>query len=100
MVLRRYIMAAHESMSKELAKGAGLFVGHVIAIAGGLVLMIAGIALGVTIVALPIGIVVGLAGLGAFLWGLFGWSQHKLSGGAASPTSRTGGEGEPERRQD
>jgi hypothetical protein len=70
-------MAVHESAGKELAKGAGLFVGHVIAIAVGVVLMLAGVAMGVTMVMLPIGIPVGLVGLGVFLWRLFGWSQGK-----------------------
>lgn len=68
-------MAAHESMGKEFVKGAGFVASHVIAIAAGVVLMIAGIAMGVTMVMLPIGIPVGLAGLAVFLWGLFGWSQ-------------------------
>ncbi len=70
-------MTAHESMGKELAKGAGLVVGHVITLVVGVALMIAGVAMGVTMVMLPIGIPVGLVGLGVFLWGLFGWSQGK-----------------------
>lgn len=70
-------MAVHESVGKELAKGAGLFVGHVVAMALGAVLMLAGVAMGVTMVMLPVGIPVGLIGLGVFLWGLFGGSPGK-----------------------
>ena len=50
--------------------------GHVLAVAAGVVLMIAGVGMGVTIVLLPLGIPVGFAGLGVFLWGLFGRSHH------------------------
>jgi hypothetical protein len=70
-------MVGHESTGKELVKGAGVFAGHLVAIAVGVVLMLAGVAMGVTMVMLPIGIPVGLLGLGAFLWGLFGWSQTR-----------------------
>ncbi|MCY4025541.1 MAG: hypothetical protein OXH75_04415 [Acidobacteria bacterium] len=45
---------------------------HVAAVAIGLVLMIAGLGLGVTMVLLPVGLVVGLAGVGLFVWGLVG----------------------------
>jgi hypothetical protein len=45
--------------------------GHVVAMVVGFVLMIVGIAMGVTIVLLPMGIPVGLAGFFLFLWGLF-----------------------------
>ena len=46
-------------------------VGHGAAIAGGFVLMVLGLALGVTIVLLPIGLVVGLAGVLMFVGGIF-----------------------------
>jgi hypothetical protein len=69
-------MTEHKSFSKELAKGTGLLLGHVIAVVVGLALMVLGIALGVTLVALPVGIAVGFAGLFVFGWGLFGWSQQ------------------------
>ena len=44
--------------------------GHTIAIMAGFVLMIVGLAMGVTIVLLPIGLPVGLVGLLLFMWGL------------------------------
>jgi hypothetical protein len=70
-------MTEHTSVSKDLAKGAGQLLGHLIAFVVGLALMFVGLALGVTVVALPVGIAVGLAGLLVAVWGLFGWSQQK-----------------------
>jgi hypothetical protein len=83
---RRYVMSDHPSAGKELMKGAGSFLGHVLALVLGLVLMIGGVALGVTLVALPLGIAVGFAGLLLAMWGLFGWAQEKKS--AAQPPSQ------------
>jgi hypothetical protein len=74
-------MVGQESVGKELARGTGRLLGHVLAVVGGLILMVVGVAMGVTVVALPVGIAVGFAGLAVFLWGLFGWSQaNKASG--------------------
>jgi hypothetical protein len=72
-------MIAHESAGQELAKGAGRLVGHLAAIVGGFILMIVGLAMGVTIVLLPFGIPIGLVGLGVFGWGLFGWGLSSRS---------------------
>jgi hypothetical protein len=74
-------MVGHESAGKELAKGTGRLLGHVLAVVVGLALMVLGLAMGVTVVALPVGIAVGFAGLAVFLWGLFGWSQSNKSFG-------------------
>jgi len=46
--------------------------GHVVAVAVGFVLMVVGLGLGVTMVMLPVGLVVGLVGVGLFVWGLVG----------------------------
>jgi hypothetical protein len=43
---------------------------HLASIIGGLVLMVLGVGLSVTMVLLPIGLPLGLAGLGLFIWGL------------------------------
>jgi hypothetical protein len=75
-------MAEYESAGRELAKGAGRLAVHVAAIVAGLILMVVGLAMGVSVVLLPFGIPLGLAGLLAFLWGLAGRSQEK---GAAPP---------------
>jgi hypothetical protein len=45
--------------------------GHAIAVVVGVVLMIAGLGMGVTMVLLPIGIPLGLGGVLLCLWGLF-----------------------------
>jgi ABC-type Fe3+-siderophore transport system permease subunit len=51
--------------------------GHTVAILVGFVLMVIGLALGVTMVLLPIGLVVGLIGVLVFVWGLFEWKQKR-----------------------
>ena len=48
---------------------------HIAAIIGGLILMIAGLAMGVSMVLLPAGVVVGLAGFAVFVWGLLDYSS-------------------------
>jgi hypothetical protein len=68
-------MAGHESGGRELVKGVGLLAGHAVAVVVGLILMVAGIALGVGLVTLPLAIPVGLAGFFIVLWGLFGGSE-------------------------
>ena len=45
---------------------------HVAAVVVGFVLMVFGLGLGVTMVMLPVGLVVGLIGVGVFVWGLLG----------------------------
>ena len=58
------------SMHRNLVKGER-FVGHVALVVIGLVLMVVGLALGVTMVLLPVGLVVGLAGVLLLISGLF-----------------------------
>jgi hypothetical protein len=62
--------------AKELVKGVGSFLGHVVAIIVGLILSVVGLAMGVTIVMLPIGIGVALIGLALVVWGVIGYSQQ------------------------
>jgi hypothetical protein len=49
----------------------GHFLGHIVAVALGFVLMIVGLAMGVTMVLLPVGIVVGLLGVALLVSGMF-----------------------------
>jgi hypothetical protein len=49
----------------------GHLLGHVAAVALGFVLIIVGLALGVTMVLLPVGIVIGLLGVAILVSGLF-----------------------------
>jgi hypothetical protein len=49
---------------------------HLAAVIAGLVMMMLGVGLGVTMVLLPVGVPLGLAGLGIFVWGLTpGWRK-------------------------
>ena len=70
-------MAEHEPAGRELAKGAGRLAVHVVALVVGLILMVVGLGMGVSVVLLPFGIPLGLAGLLAFLWGIYGGSGDK-----------------------
>jgi hypothetical protein len=71
------MMAVHQSAGQEFAISAGRLIGHVLALVVGFVLMIAGLAMGVTVVLLPFGIPLGLVGLGLLVWGLFGWAREE-----------------------
>ncbi len=68
-------MAEQESIGRGAERAAA----HVLAVIAGIILMFAGVGMGVSLVLLPLGIPVGLVGLGAFLWGLFGRSEPKQS---------------------
>ncbi len=52
------------------------FLGHATAVVVGIILMFAGLSMGVTLVLLPVGIPVGLAGVLLFMWGLFQTAPH------------------------
>lgn len=65
-------MNAHPTVGRELAKGVGHFAAHALAIMLGLILIVVGIAMGVSIALLPIGVPAGFVGLALLLWGLFG----------------------------
>ena len=50
---------------------------HIAAIVAGFVMMIVGLALGVTMIMLPVGLVVGLAGVALFITGWLSWSTQR-----------------------
>ena len=52
-------------------KAGETFLGHAAAVIVGFVMMIVGLAMGVTMVLLPVGLVVGLMGVAIFVAGLF-----------------------------
>jgi hypothetical protein len=54
---------------------------HIAAIVVGLILMIVGLAMGVSMVMLPPGIVIGLAGVAIFVWGFVGRSEKSRRNG-------------------
>jgi len=60
--------------NNDLEKKSDRIAYHFAAILAGVVMMVLGVGLSVTMVLLPIGVPLGLAGLGAFIWGLTpGW---------------------------
>jgi hypothetical protein len=62
--------------NKQQSKSRDGIAFHLAAIIGGLIMMLLGVGLSVTMVLLPIGIPLGLAGLGIFVWGLTpGWRR-------------------------
>jgi hypothetical protein len=75
---------AHTS-NRHLLQTGERFLGHLVAVVAGLVLMIAGLGLGVTMVLLPIGLPVGLAGLLLVLWGLYFGARRDKTSGAGTP---------------
>jgi len=68
-------MNVHPNAAQDVAKGAGRFLVHALAIVLGLILSVVGLAMGVSIALLPIGIPAGFAGLVLLMWGLFGGGQ-------------------------
>ncbi len=60
------------SRGRRLLEKGEQILGHVVAVVIGFVLMVVGLGLGVTMVMLPVGLVVGLIGVGLFVWGLVG----------------------------
>ena len=60
------------SRGRRLLEKGEQVLGHVVAVAIGFVLMVVGLGLGVTMIMLPVGLVVGLVGVGLFVWGLVG----------------------------
>jgi hypothetical protein len=57
--------------SRNILHGIGRFLEHAAAVVVGLVLMIVGLALGVTMIMLPVGIAVGLLGVLILVGGIF-----------------------------
>ncbi len=57
---------------RTVLEGSERFVVYSAAVVAGMILMVTGLALGVTIVMLPIGLPVGILGVLLFVWGLVG----------------------------
>jgi hypothetical protein len=64
-------MAAFSPAARHIAGLVGSALGHIAAVIIGFVLMVVGLALGVTMIMLPVGLVVGMLGLALFVGGLF-----------------------------
>ena len=70
-------MIAHTWSPRHVVGLVGGFCGHVALIAIGFVLMVLGLALGVTMIMLPVGIVVGMLGFLMFVGGLLEHIEHE-----------------------
>ena len=62
---------AHALLHHPWVRTAESVLGHMAAVIVGFVLMVVGLALGVTMIMLPAGIVIGLIGVAMFVGGLF-----------------------------
>lgn len=62
---------AHAIAARRIFHGLGIFLEHAAAVVIGFVLMVVGLALGVTMIMLPVGLAVGLLGVLIFIGGLF-----------------------------
>lgn len=64
------------SAREALKVGENLAV-HVAAIVAGSAMMVAGVGMGVTMILIPVGVPLGLVGLGAFFWGVWGFGEAR-----------------------
>ena len=62
---------AHVTTPRHLWSGVEGFFEHAAAVVLGFVLMVIGLALGVTMIMLPVGVVIGLIGVALFVGGIF-----------------------------
>ena len=62
---------AHVIAARRVFGEIGRFFEHFVVVAIGFVMMVVGLALGVTLIMLPIGLVVGLVGMALFVAGIF-----------------------------
>ena len=62
---------------RNVLSGAGRFFEHAAAVVVGFVMIVVGLALGVTMIMLPVGIVVALLGVALVIGGLFGRIDQK-----------------------
>ena len=65
------MVSAHAWGLHSALKTAESILGHIAAVVVGFILMVVGLAMGVTMVLLPVGLVVGLLGVALFVGGLF-----------------------------
>jgi hypothetical protein len=66
-----------EMSAREALRVGENFAAHVAATIVGAALMVAGLGMGVTVILLPVGVPLGLVGLGAFLWGVWGFGEAR-----------------------
>ena len=67
----------HTVSAHDVLAGLGRFFEHVAAVVIGFVLMVVGLAMGVTMIMLPVGVVIGLIGVALVVGGLFARIDEK-----------------------
>ena len=77
-------MIPQRFVAQNAARGAGRTLVHLGAVIAALILMIVGLAMGVSLVMLPVGVAVGLVGMFLFLWGIFGGADGETEPGDRS----------------
>lgn len=75
-----------EMSAREALRVGENFAAHVAAIIVGAALMVAGLGMGVTVILLPVGVPLGLVGLGAFCWGIWGFGEARRRREAGPPS--------------
>ena len=70
--------SAHAWRFQTVLKTTEGILGHVASVVVGLILMVVGLAMGVTMVLLPVGLVIGLLGVALFVGGLFARIGEKI----------------------
>jgi len=63
--------------AREALKVGENFAAHVAAIVIGAAMMVTGVGMGVTMILIPVGVPLGLVGLGAFFWGVWGFGEAR-----------------------
>jgi hypothetical protein len=66
-----------EMSAREALRVGENLAAHIAAIAAGAVMMVTGVGMGVTMILLPVGVPLGLVGLGAFCWGIWGFGEAR-----------------------
>ena len=65
------MVSVHAGRRQTLLKTTESILGHIASVVVGFILMVVGLAMGVTMVLLPVGLVVGFLGVALFVGGLF-----------------------------
>ena len=66
-----------EMSAREALRVGENLAAHIAAIIVGCVMMVAGVGMGVTMILIPVGVPIGLVGLGAFFWGIWGFGEAR-----------------------
>jgi hypothetical protein len=77
-----------EMSAREALRVGENLAAHVAAVVVGAVMMVIGVGMGVTMILIPVGVPLGILGLGAFLWGIWGFGEARRRGAGQTPSPR------------